>query len=175
MGAVLLLLSSIGCARKPPSATTPPAPTVAAAKPTLANCDQSLWAHVYHPTRLVVQNPCVTVTGVIVDATNGKRKDGVRQEDDGDTHGWLKLDSGQTAFLNDGNRNAEGGNLVFEIVCMFKVKTPDDAKIACKAPFKNKVVLPPVGSHVAITGSWVQDENHDKWFEIHPVTSIVIR
>jgi hypothetical protein len=34
------------------------------------------------------------VTGTIVDATNGKQTDGVRHEKDGDTHGWLEVDSG---------------------------------------------------------------------------------
>lgn len=115
------------------------------------------------------------MTGTIVDATateNAHHKDGVRHEADGDTHGWLKLDAGQDKFLNDGNRSAEGGNLVFEIICKFPVKQAD-AKEAC-AGFKNAVTVPPVGSHVAIAGTWVQDMEHDKWFEIHPVTSIVV-
>jgi hypothetical protein len=34
----------------------------------------------------------VTVTGMFVDATHGKRRDGVRHEGDGDAHAWLKLD-----------------------------------------------------------------------------------
>jgi hypothetical protein len=43
---------------------------------------------------------CIEVTGTIVDATNGKRKDGVRKEGDGDTHGWLKRDSQFENLLN---------------------------------------------------------------------------
>ena len=100
-------------------------------------------------------------------------KDGVRHEADGDTHGWLKLDPGQEKFFNDGNNTNEGSNLVFEVVCMFRV-TQADAKASCQA-FQNGVKLPPIGSHVAITGTWVQDTEHAKWFEIHPVTSIVVK
>ena len=140
------------------------------------SCDETLWDHVYNPSRLVVQERCVTVTGTIVDATANQRthrKDGVRHEPDGDTHGWLKLDPGQARFLNAGNKSHEGGNLVFEIICKFPV-TQADAKAACEG-FEDSVDVPPVGSHVAITGTWVLDTNHAKWFEIHPVTSIVIK
>ena len=138
-------------------------------------CDPTLWKHVYHPERLIVKSPCVTVTGTIVDATAPQkhhRKDGVRKEEDGDTHGWLQLDGGQEVYLNDGNLKAEGGNLVYEIVCYFKVKQ-EDAKAACKN-FQNTVILPPVGSCVALTGTWVQDTNHEQWLEIHPVSSFKV-
>ena len=140
-----------------------------------ATCDETLWSHVYNPSRLVVQEKCVTVTGTVVDATarqSTHRKDGVRHEGDGDTHGWLKLDPGQEKFLNSGNKTNEGGNLVFETICMFPV-TQADAKAACKG-FHSGVTIPPVGSHVSITGTWVQDMEHAKWFEIHPVTSTVV-
>ena len=135
------------------------------------SCDASLWKHVYKPQRLVVKQACVTVRGTIVDATNGKRKDGVRHEKDGDTHGWLKLDPGQQKnLLNPGNRSSEGGNLVFEVVCMFRV-TQKDAVTACRG-YKSPVVLLPVRTHVCITGALVQDREHAKWMEIHPVSRI---
>jgi hypothetical protein len=135
-------------------------------------CDETLWSHVYHPTRLVVKQPCATVTGTIVDATAGREPDGVRHEADGDTHGWLKVDAGFEDLLNPGNLNSEGGNLVFEIVCEFKV-TQADAKPACNN-FTSSVQIPPVGSHVQIVGSYVRDTNHAQWMEIHPVTSIKV-
>jgi hypothetical protein len=138
-------------------------------------CDDTLWNHVYNLSRLVVQEQCVTVTGTMVDSTINEKihhKDGVRHEEDGDTHGWLKLDPGQEKFVNDVNNQAEQGNLIFEIICKYPV-TQADAKAACQA-FKNTVKLPPVGSHVAITGSWVKDMDHNGWLEIHPVTSIVV-
>jgi hypothetical protein len=49
------------------------------------------------------KQPCIAVTGTIVDATNDKKADGVRHEADGDTHGWLKLDPGFEDLLNPGN------------------------------------------------------------------------
>ncbi len=137
-----------------------------------AQCDASLWNHVYHPQRLIVKNQCQSVTGTIVDATNGKNPDGVRHEADGDTHGWLKLDPEFENLLNAGNISDEGGNLVFEIVCRFPV-TQTDAKTACQN-FTDHVTLPPVGSHVRIVGTYVQDTFHAKWMEIHPVTSITM-
>lgn len=135
-------------------------------------CNDGLWKHVYNPTRLQVHQMCTSVTGTIVDATHGERKDGARKEADGDCHGWLKLDPGQDQYLNDGNNSDEDGNLVFEIVCLFPV-TQKDAISACRN-YHNKVKLPPVGSHVRISGSWVQDNNHAKWNEIHPVSDIEV-
>lgn len=126
----------------------------------------------YNPQRLTVHKACLTVTGVIVDATHGKRKSGVRKEADGDCHGWLKLDPGQEKLLNAGNKSDEDGNLVFEIVYLYPV-TQADAKAACKG-YINKVKLPAIGTHVTMTGSWVQDSNHAHWNELHPVSSIVI-
>lgn len=154
--------SSMQPATDPEGATPTPAGT----------CDETLWSHVYHPTRLVVKQPCATVTGTIVDASKGAEPDGVRHEADGDTHGWLKVDPGFEDLLNPGNLSNEGGNLVFEIVCEFKV-TQADAIPAC-TNFKNAIKIPPVGSHVQIVGSYVRDTNHAQWMEIHPVTSITV-
>jgi hypothetical protein len=131
-----------------------------------------LWRHVYNPSRLKILKANAIVTGVIVDATHGKRKQGVRREADGDCHGWLKLDPGQEQYLNAGNQTDEEGNLVFEIVCMFPV-TQKDAIQACKG-YKNTIQLPAVGSHVRMSGSWVQDDNHAHWNELHPVSSIEV-
>jgi hypothetical protein len=138
----------------------------------LAGCGDALWQHVYHPSRLLVMNECVTVSGIIVDATNGRNSDGVRHEADGDTHGWLQPDPQFANLLNNGNMSAENGNLVFEIVCHYQV-TQTDAMPACSA-FGDHTVIPPVGTHVRITGAFVQDNNHAKWNEIHPVSKIVV-
>jgi len=148
-------------------------PTIAGA--TLATdpgCDPSLWTHVYRPQRLIVKQTCIAVTGIIVDATAGKRHDGVRHEADGDTHGWLRPDPQFANLLNAGNRSTEGGNLVFEIVCKFPVKRKD-AKGACRG-YRSRIAIPPVGSHVRITGTYVQDTSHAQWMEVHPVTSITV-
>ncbi len=150
-------------------------PTAEAAAPFSATpgCDDSLWDHVYHPDRLIVKQKCISVTGTIVDATNGKRHDGVRKEADGDTHAWLKVDPQFKKLLNAGNVSDEEGNLVFEIVCKFNV-TQADAKSSCPTSYHTPVVLPAVGSHVRVTGSYVQDTYHAKWMEIHPVSKIEI-
>lgn len=133
-------------------------------------CDPSLWNHVYHSQRLIVKQSCIEVTGKIVDATNGKKPDGVRHEADGDTHGWLNVDPQFKNLLNAGNIQEEGGNLVFEIVCKFPV-TQADAVSACKG-YQSNIQIPPVGSHVRIIGSYDLDTNHAQWMEIHPVTKI---
>jgi len=135
-----------------------------------------LWQHVYHPSRLLVKQDCVTVTGVIVDATAGQanhQADGMRHEPDGDTHGWLQVDPQFAAMINAGNTSDEGGNLVFEIVCHYTVTQPD-AQSACSG-FADHMTIPPVGSHVAITGTFVQEKNHKQWNEIHPVSRIEVQ
>src|SRR5206468_5858061 len=93
--------------------------------PSMAGCGDELWKHVYHPTRLIVKNDCVTVTGVIMDATASQshhQKDGMRHEGDGDTHGWVKVDPQFASLINAGNTSDEEGNLVFEITCHYTVK-----------------------------------------------------
>jgi hypothetical protein len=161
----------LSVSRTPLVPPTPP-PNAATVAPS-TGCDDSLWSHVYHSTRLIVQQQCIAVTGTLVDATAGKEPDGVRHEADGDTHGWLRVDPEFQKLLNAGNQNDEGGNLVFEIICRFPVTQPD-AKTAC-ANYKDTVMLPPVGSHVRIVGVYVQDTFHGQWMEIHPVTSIAVQ
>lgn len=151
----------------PTTPTTPGNP-----QPSDTQCDPNLWNHVYHPQRLIVKQQCIAVTGTIVDATAGQQPDGVRHEADGDTHGWLKVDSEFQNLLNTGNTSAEGGNLVFEIVCRYPV-TQHDAQAAC-SNYKDQVTLPAVGSHVQIVGTYVQDTFHAQWIEIHPVTTITV-
>jgi hypothetical protein len=139
----------------------------------MTGCGDGLWQHVYHPSRLIVLQDCVTVTGEIVDATKDQAQhqpDGVRHEGDGDTHGWLKVDPPFAKLIDAGNTSDEGGNLVFEIVCRYKV-TQADAKPACGV-FTDHTTIPPVGTHVAITGTLVREKNHKQWNEIHPVSRI---
>jgi Bacterial SH3 domain len=166
VGWVFAKYVSISTAETPTTPATP-SPT------TSTDCDASISVHVYHPSRLIVRQDCISVTGTIVDATapqTKKQLDGTRHEADGDTHGWLKVDTGFENLLNAGNMNNEDGNLVFEIICRFPV-TQKDAKSACQG-YTDRITLPPVGSHVRITGRYVQDTFHGQWNEIHPVTTV---
>lgn len=149
-----------------------PAGTIPGTRSTYG-CGDKLWVHVYHPSRLLVYADCVTISGVLVDATAGKRRDGVRQESDGDVHGWLRLDPAYRLLLNSGNRSAQGGNLVYEVVCTHPIQQRD-AVASCVLPFRNVIVIPPPGSHVTMRGSLVRDTRHQQWNEVHPVSSIKV-
>jgi hypothetical protein len=107
-----------------PAVSPSPAPSE-----TAAQCDASLWTHIYHPQGLIVKNQCQSVTGTIVDATNGKTPNGVRHGAGGDAHGWLKPDPEFESLLNAGNLSDEGGNLVFEIVAGFPSLNHQEAAV----------------------------------------------
>ena len=116
--------------------------------------------HVYHPDRLELVNPCMTLSGVI------DRRTG---EADGDYHIRLHLDPEFAALVNGVNVSAEGGDLVAEPVCERPV-TQEDAKAACQG-VPPAVVIPPTHSHVFVTGAYVRDTVHG-WMELHPVWEI---
>jgi hypothetical protein len=124
-------------------------------------CDPSLWNHVYNPSRLQVVDHCKTVSGVI---------DSVRTEPDGDYHIRLKLDPQFSDLINSANVNGQYGDLVAEPICVNPV-TQIDAISSCQS-FHQNIVIPPIGTHVKVTGSYVRDNQHGGWAEIHPVTSI---
>jgi hypothetical protein len=117
----------------------------------------------------------MTVTGVIVDAAAKRFPDGVVHAADGDAHGWLKVDPPFAHLVDSGDVSYQGGNLVFEVVCHFATAQAS-AKPAC-AGFNDHTSIPPVGSHVAVTGSLVHDTQPSGigWNEIHPVSSIKVQ
>ena len=123
-------------------------------------CDASLWTHVYNPSRLQKVSDCVTVKGIVEESV---------ADTDGDQHFLLKLDPGERAIANKRNRKKKQGDLVVEIVCANPI-SEKKAKHACKG-YTNAIALPAVGSHVAVTGSYVID-THNGWAEIHPVSRI---
>lgn len=125
-------------------------------------CDQSLWNHVYNPTRLTIIDPCKIVSGIIEEIRD--------YETDGDYHILLKLDPQYANLINSVNMVRQKGDLVVEPICQHKV-TQEDAKQACKG-FSSHVIVPPVGTHVKVTGTYVLDGKHGGWYEIHPVTSM---
>jgi hypothetical protein len=74
-------------------------------------------------------------------------------------------------MLNSYNYSGEYGKLVCEPVCATTCTQPD-AMSSC-ASFTNTVFIPAVGEYVAVTGSYVTDNDHG-WNELHPVTKIQI-
>jgi hypothetical protein len=124
-------------------------------------CDQTLWKHVYNPNRLQLTAPCKSVLGII---------ESKRVERDGDYHIRVKLDSQCSNLVNSANIKNQFGDLVVEPICVNRV-TQTDAIPACQN-FHQNISIPPTGSHVNITGSYVRDKEHGMWAEIHPVTSI---
>lgn len=124
-------------------------------------CDQTLWKHVYRPSRLKIIDQCRNVTGII---------EVIREEKDGDEHILLKLDSEFSNLINAENVREQQGDLVLEPVCVGPV-TQKDAIWACSG-YKSPIKVPPIGTHVRVTGSYVSDLQHNGWMEIHPVSSI---
>jgi hypothetical protein len=127
-------------------------------------CDQTLWNHVYNPTRLQMVEECKTVSGTV---------DDIRVEADGDFHILLNLDPQFSDMINSANVAGEHGDLVVEPICMNPIEQTD-ALAACNY-FHQQLIIPSIGTHVNVTGSYVHDLAHGGWSEIHPVTSIIGR
>ena len=125
-------------------------------------CDQTLWNHVYNPERLQIVDQCKTVSGSI---------ESIKVENDGDFHIRLRVDPQFASITNSANVNGQFGDLVLEPICQNPVTQPD-AVAAC-TNFHQNINIPPVGTHVSVTGSYVLDQDHGGWAEIHPVTSIL--
>ena len=137
-----------------PPSTPWPSPTYSAA------CDDTLWSHVYHPSRLKVLEQCIRVTGVV---------EFTRDELDGDIHIGLRLDPAYASLINPSNTQYERGDLVVEIICAHP-PVQRDALDAC-ANYISPIGQPDVGTHVRVVGAYVLDTVHG-WNEIHPVTTL---
>ena len=145
----------------PLSYSLPAATAAVTQKSKTPQCDKSLWQHVFLPTRLHIVNPCITTTGVIKS---------INAENDGDFHIGLLADN--SSLINQANIKFENGDLVLEVICQNPVSRPEVGS-ACNNFNHPPISIPPVGSHVAVTGSYVLDTRNNNWAEIHPVTSIV--
>jgi len=113
--------------------------------------------YVYFPQRLKVINHCITVTGII------------REEQiigDGDIHVHIKVDPKFQFIINAANIKYYHGWLVTEAICHPPHK--------CIDGFQSTLPIPPVGTHVKVTGPYVLDEGggHFGWSEIHPIENM---
>ena len=143
-------------------------------RPTQGNqgpsCDMSLWEHVYHgrfvtaQDRLEVLNPCLTISGTIVNA---------RREADGDWHVQIALDEEFSSLLNQVNLERQQGYLILEPMCSNRISQADTLEEGVCDNFSQTIFSPDlIGQRVAATGAYVRDREHG-WTELHPVTSIV--
>ena len=162
----LAVLAIISCVKtRIPTLITPPPRDQKA-----ASCDMSLWAHVYRgrfssaEDRLQIINPCLSVTGTVINA---------RAEADGDWHVRLDVDSQYRSLLNQANLEEQQGYLVLEPMCSNYVSQKDTIEEGVCGGFSQQLFdTELVGQRVTATGAYVIDMQHG-WMELHPVTSIV--
>jgi hypothetical protein len=158
--------------------TTLPATTVPrrSTPPTAAHTTSSACrpgdplANVYHPDRLLVVKPCMTVSGTVRSVT---------AEADGDTHFDLALDGSFVSLLKPANYTGQHGWLVAEIVPADKPGcVPGQPPRPASGTYDYGTctgageTAPPIGTHVYVTGPYVLDEDHGGWAEIHPVWQV---
>jgi hypothetical protein len=149
VGLLVALIPGINPAVAQDSATNP---SIAQAAPTTSICppaNQTLQG-VDSPDRLLVLNPCQTVTGYI-DASRLPQY----FADDGDIHNQFTPDPQYQNLLT--NQQETPGNLVVEIMDRDAGHLP---------------VLP-VGSHLTLMGAYVYDTGH-AWTELHPVFGVCV-
>ena len=127
-------------------------------------------ANVYHPNRLMVVQPCLTVSGTVRS---------VQHENDGDIHFDLALDPSYTYLLTPANMTYQRGRLVAEIVPADAAGcTPGQAPRPPTGTYNYGICTgadesaPSIRSHVFVTGPYVLDKDHHRWAEIHPVWAV---
>lgn len=125
-----------------------------------ADCDATLWKHVYSAERLRVIEACTAVEDRVVS---------VHRAVDGDLH--IGLDPEHASVLNLVNVMHTQRRLVVEIVCDHA--PPHQGAVAACAGFISRVNAPRVGDRIRVTGAYVTDRDNG-WNEIHPVTRIEV-
>jgi len=158
---VLILICLTALLSCSSSSLTPTAPETASPP----QCIPTLWNHVYSPARLQILDSCRTVTGVIMET---------HVSDDGDTVLPIAVDAPYVGLLNAENTAKLNGWLQIEVVCQANARSNDTAPILACQDFAGSVPVPPVGTRVRVTGTYVLDHNHG-WTEIHPVSVLTIR
>ena len=139
----LLFVAHSASARQPPKASKAPQGT----PPLEGTCPLPSRAleGVPDPDRLLVLNPCQTITGKI-DVSDLPQY----LADDGDVHNQFAPDKQYRKLLTDQQETQE--NMVVELM-------PRDA---------GHLPVPPVGPKLTLWGALVYDSGH-AWMEIHPV------
>ena len=117
---------------------------------------------VYSAKRLIIQERCVTVRGIVVEA---------RYVLDGDAIVYLRLDPEYAHFSNQKNYERFGEDVLeLEIVCRHPVFRFFVFRCwTCG----NKIPVPRAGDHIEADGAYVQDTRHEH-MELHPVTRITM-
>jgi hypothetical protein len=134
--------------------------SVAASPSPLACVPTDQDQYVYHPARLVVLEPCISVTGTVFS---------IKTEADGDLHIRLTLDPQYAGLINAVNVSGQLGKLVVEPVCERSV-TQADAIATCAADHDPLAIAAmKVGQHVVMDGRYVTDTQHGGWAELHPL------
>ncbi|MFL6342544.1 MAG: PKD domain-containing protein [Nitrososphaeraceae archaeon] len=138
-------------------------------------CDGSLDKFVPNPfiqtigsTRFLVGD-CITVVGKVIWTHYINT--------DGDANFNVKLDSKYNSLLTPANNSPKfNGAIHVEVVCQGPNKSTDPVKInQCKSPKYDGPIfrLPPVGTRVQVTGTYLLDVNEGGHAEIHPAYSII--
>lgn len=125
-------------------------------------CDQTIWQHVYAPSRLFIIQPCVAMTGII---------ERVDKEEDGDDHIYFKPDNPPPGLTNFFNQFLAGGDIIAEPVCLSDIDIREKTIEETCRGYENRVIVPKKGTRVKMYGSLVLDKAVG-WIEIHPVTNI---
>jgi hypothetical protein len=140
-------------------------------------CDLSLYKFVYNDDnddrlkKVFAGTSCMSMTGIVQASESGD------DNADSDLVADFALDPDYTKFLNNFNllpKSAKGndGNMVAEAICQGTLKL-DIVKKSCANFTGARLILPPSGTHVKITGIVVTDQIHG-WRELHPITSIIV-
>jgi hypothetical protein len=97
---------------------------------------------------------------------------------DGDANFNVKLDSRYNSLLTPANNSPTfNGAIHVEVVCQGPNNSKDPIKVnQCKNPEYNGPIfyLPPVGTRVQVTGTYLLDANEGGHAEIHPAYNIIL-
>jgi len=129
------------------------------------SCDDLLWNHVIGKERKKVVARCITVSGIIIQ---------VRPQRSLSYSVGLNPDPKFVNLITPANLKYRGGHLVLRVYRPNSVIQSETSSYFCSMCGKShqNIIIPPLGTHVSVTGSYVLDPGHGWWAEINPVTTI---